>query len=194
MDEQGIKEEHEQSNLERVGEKLLWSTRYIVLFSVVSSVLASIILFLVGSYEIAHTIYLQLDNLISGNDYHEELLVGIIAGVDLYLISVVLMIFGFGIYELFISKIDIARNNVDITILEIENLDELKQKIIKVIIMVLIVNFFERILKMSYETPEDLLWFAISVLALSIGIYLVRKDDPHSHSIKKQKHLNKFYV
>ncbi len=185
MDEQGIKEEHEQSSLERVGEKLLWSTRYIVLFSVVSSVLASIILFLVGSYEIAHTIYLQIDNLIIGNDYHEELLVGIIAGVDLYLISVVLMIFGFGIYELFISKIDIARNNVDITILEIENLDELKQKIIKVIIMVLIVNFFERILKMSYETPEDLLWFAISVLALSLGIYLVRKDDPHSHTIKK---------
>ena len=83
-----------------------------------------------------------------------------------------------------ISKIDIARNNIDITILEIENLDELKQKIIKVIIMVLIVNFFERILKMPYETPEDLLWFAISVLALSIGIYLVRKDDPHSSSHK----------
>ena len=31
----------------------------------------------------------------------------------------------FGIYELFISKIDIARDNIAITILEIENLDEL---------------------------------------------------------------------
>tara|TARA_A100001015_G_scaffold266728_1_gene316178 strand:- start:1661 stop:2203 length:543 start_codon:yes stop_codon:yes gene_type:complete len=180
MDEKGIKEEHEQSNLERVSEKFLWSTRYVVLFSVVSSVLASIVLFLVGSYEIAETIFLQVKNLINHQNYHEELLVGIIAGIDLYLISVVLMIFGFGIYELFISKIDIARKNIDITILEIENLDELKQKIIKVIIMVLIVNFFERILKMPYETPIDLLWFAISVLALSLGIYLVRKDDPHT--------------
>ena len=184
MDEFGVKEKHEQSTFERVGENLLWSTRYIVLFSVVSSVIASIILFIVGSYEIFHTIYIQLDNLINSKNYHEELLVGIIAGVDLYLISVVLMIFGFGIYELFISKIDIARNNIDITILEIENLDELKQKIIKVIVMVLIVNFFERILKMPYDTPMDLLWFAISVLALSIGIYLVRKDDPHSSSNK----------
>lgn len=179
MDEHGIKEEHEQSNLERVGEKILWSTRYIVLFSVVSSVFASVVLFLVGSYEIFETIYLQIENLINHQKYHEELLVGIIAGIDLYLISVVLMIFGFGIYELFISKIDIARQNIDITILEIENLDELKQKIIKVIIMVLIVNFFERILKMPYESPTDLLWFAISVLALSIGIYLVRKDNSH---------------
>ena len=185
MDEKGIKEEHEQSSFERIGEGLLWSTRYIVIFSVVSSVVASIVLFLVGSYEIAETIFKQIGNLLRHQPYHQELLVGIIQGIDLYLISVVLMIFGFGIYELFISKIDIARQNIDITILEIENLDELKQKIIKVIIMVLIVNFFERILKMPYGTPEDLLWFALSVLALSLGIYLVRKDDPHVHSKKK---------
>ena len=93
MDDKGIKEEHEQSSFERVGEKILWSSRYVVLFSVVSSVLASIILFLVGSYEIAHTVYLQIYNLLNGNDYHEELLVGIIAGVDLYLISVVLIFY-----------------------------------------------------------------------------------------------------
>ena len=36
------------------------------------------------------------------------------------------MIFGFGIYELFISKIDIAREDEDVTILEIKDLDELK--------------------------------------------------------------------
>lgn len=185
MNEQGIKEEHEQGFLERYGEKILWSTRYIVLFAVVSSVFASIVLFLVGSWEIGEKIYHSIYNLVNGKEYHSELLVGIIQGVDLYLISVVLMIFGFGIYELFISKIDIARQNVDITILEIENLDELKQKIIKVIIMVLIVTFFERILKLgdNFNTPEDMLWFAVSILALSIGIYLVRKED--SHNVKK---------
>ena len=185
MNEKGIKEEHEQSILENYGEKLLWSTRYIVLFAVISSVIASISLFLVGSWEIGEKIYHAISNLINGEDYHSQLLVGIIQGVDLYLISVVLMIFGFGIYELFISKIDIARQNLDITILEIENLDELKQKIIKVIIMVLIVTFFERILQLNeqFNTPEDMLWFAISILALSIGIYLVRKED--SHNVKK---------
>jgi uncharacterized protein (TIGR00645 family) len=187
MDEKGIKEEHEQGNFERIGEKVLWSTRYVVLISVISSVIASIVLFVVGSYEIVETIIREGSNLLSHKEYHEELLVGIIAGVDLYLISVVLMIFGFGVYELFISKIDIARKNLDITILEIENLDELKQKIVKVIIMVLIVTFFERILKMPYETPIDLLYFAISVLALSIGIYLVRKDDHEYVSSKSIK-------
>ena len=51
--------------------------------------------------------------------------------------------------------------------------------------MVLIVTFFERILKLgeNFNSPEDMLWFAISILALSIGIYLVRKED--SHNVKK---------
>ena len=40
-------------------------------------------------------------------------------------------------------------------------------KLSNIFIMVLIVNFFERILKMPYGSPEDLLWYAISVLALS---------------------------
>lgn len=180
MDEKGIKEEHEQSYFERIGEKVLWSTRYVVLVAVISSVLAAIALFGVGSYEIFTAIKGEIPQLaVNHKQAHANLLVGVIAGVDLYLIGVVLMIFGFGIYELFISKIDIARSNLDITILEIENLDELKQKIIKVVIMVLIVTFFERILDMKYDNPIDMLYFAISILALSIGIYLVRKDDHH---------------
>ena len=179
MDEKGIKTEDEQGFVESVGEKLLWSTRYIILTGVISSVTASIVLFVVGSWEIIETIYVQFNNLLNHEPFHRQLLVGIISGIDLYLIGVVLMIFGFGIYELFISKIDIARSNIDITILEIENLDELKQKIIKVIIMVLIVSFFERVLEMEYENPTQMLYFALSILAISIGVYLVRKDDGH---------------
>ena len=95
----------------------------------------------------------------------------------MYLIGVVLLIFSFGIYELFISKIDIARNNPELTILEIENLDELKNKIIKVIIMVLIVSFFKRIIYITklFDTPIEMLYFALAILALSIGVFLIKK-------------------
>ena len=105
------------------------------------------------------------------------MLLDIITAVDLYLIGVVLLIFGFGLYELFISKIDVARLDKAVTILEIENLDELKNKIIKVIIMVLIVSFFEKVLgkSMGYNTPLEMLYFAISIFALSFGVYLVNK-------------------
>jgi uncharacterized membrane protein YqhA len=175
MDEKGIKLEEEQGFIEKHFEKFLWSTRYVVLFGVLFSVISAITLFLIGSWEIVNGIIHH--NPSNDTEYHSTLLVEIIGAIDLYLIAVVLMIFGFGIYELFISKIDIARANLDVTILEIENLDELKQKIIKVIIMVLIVTFFERILKMEFNTPLEMLYFALSIFALSFGVYLVRKHD-----------------
>ena len=164
-----------QTFVERIFESTLWSSRYVIITGVIFSILAAICLFLIGSYEIIEAI--MHNTPLNDENFHANLLVKVIGAVDLYLIGLVLMIFGFGIYELFISKIDIARGNLDVTILEVENLDELKQKIIKVIIMVLIVSFFERVLKMDYGTPLEMLYFAISILALSLGVYLVRKHD-----------------
>lgn len=175
-----IKNIEDQSLIERVFEKVLWSTRYTVILAVIFSVLGSVSLFMLGSYEIMVTLFSKLPNLLMGKTHdHSELLYKLITAVDLYLIGVVLLIFGFGIYELFISKIDIARRDEAVTILEIENLEELKNKIIKVIIMVLIVSFFERILKISssFTTPIDMAYFALSILGLSLGVYFIRKHS-----------------
>ena len=178
--ESGIKNQEEQSLLERLWEKALWSTRYIVVLAVFFSVVAAIVLFVLGSYEILHAIVEK--NPLTNPEYegkHSEMLLELITAIDLYLIGVVLLIFGFGIYELFVSKIDIARDDEAVTILEIENLDELKNKIIKVIIMVLIVSFFESILEMrhgSYNEPIEMLYFALSIFALSLGVYFIKKN------------------
>ena len=175
-----IKSVEEQSLMERVFEKILWSFRYVVILAVVFSVLGSVALFVLGSYEIMQTLFLNLPPLIMGETHdHSELLYKLITAIDLYLIGVVLLIFGFGIYELFISKIDIARRDEAVTILEIENLEELKNKIIKVIIMVLIVSFFERILKISdsFTEPIHMAYFALSILGLSLGVYFIKKHS-----------------
>ena len=176
-----IKKLEDQSLLERIFEGLLWKTRYVVVTGVLFAVISSIALFLIGSYEIImaliHYTPLTISDWSSNHSGHATLLVKIIGAIDLYLIGVVLMIFGFGIYELFISKIDIARDDKTISILEIENLDELKNKIIKVIIMVLIVSFFERVLEMHYHSPLDMLYFSLSIFGLSFGVYLINKNS-----------------
>ena len=166
-----MKKKEDQSKMEYLFEGGLWGTRYIIILAVIFSIIAAITLFIYGSYEIIHSIQGILEK--PGN--HSTLVSGIISAVDLYLIGVVLMIFGFGIYELFISRIDIARENEEVSILEIKNLDELKNKIIKVIIMVLIVSFFQRVLKMDYGTPLQMLYFALSIFSLSFGVYLIKK-------------------
>ena len=164
-----------QGFIERIFEGGLWASRYIVLLAVLFSTMGSVVLFIIGSIEIVEA---TLEYIYHPEMGHSHLLAYIITAVDLYLIGVVLLIFSFGIYELFISKIDIARENTDVTILEVENIDELKHKIIKVIIMVLIVSFFEKILKLhdNFNSPLDMLYFALSIFALAIGVYFVNKD------------------
>ena len=168
--------ERNHTFMEKYFERGLWGIRYVVVVAVVFSTISAISLFLIGSYKIVHA--LLHDNPFATEGHgHSHILATFIGAVDLYLIGVVLLIFGFGIYELFVSKIDIARQNTDVTILEVENIDELKNKIIKVIIMVLIVSFFERVLSMEYNSPLEMMYFAISIFALAFGVYMINKNN-----------------
>ena len=163
--------------IENKFEKGLWSTRFIVLISVILSIVSSIVLFLLAGWDIIQAIIYHNpifhENITSNND----LLFKIISSIDLFLIGIVLLIFGFGVYELFISEIDFAKNKFADSTLKINNLDQLKNKILKVIIIVLIVKFFEKVLKLSHNftTPQDLIFFSLSILSICVGYYLINR-------------------
>jgi uncharacterized membrane protein YqhA len=91
---------------------------------------------------------------------------------------VVLLIFAFGIYELFISEIDDAEHSeVGKKILAIHSLDELKDKLGKVVVMVLIVSFFKKVIHMNFDTPLSMLYLAGSILALALALYYMHKGE-----------------
>ena len=158
-------------------ENALWSTRFIVLISVVLSIISSIILFLLGGWDIIQAIIYKNPLLNNDIETNNELLFNIISSIDLFLIGIVLLIFGFGVYELFISEINFAKDKFADSTLKINSLDQLKNKIIKVIIIVLIVKFFEKVLKLSHNftSPNDLILFSLSILAICIGYYLINR-------------------
>mgnify|MGYP002876654689 FL=1 len=141
-----------------------------VFFSLVSAVLV----FLRATIDIINLIGKCIKDHTIDTPY---LVASVIGSIDLYLIGVVLLIFSFGIYELFISKLDIAKKNTDINILETPNLDALKNRIIKVVIMVLVVSFFKKLLEVvpGFETSLDMLWFALSIFLVSAGVYFMHK-------------------
>ena len=62
-------------------------------------------------------------------------------------------------------------------VLEVHSLDQLKDKLGKVIIMVLIVNFFQRVLHASFSTPLEMIYLALSILALCLGLYFLHKGE-----------------
>ena len=160
-------------------EKILWNTRYVVILSVVFSILASISFFIIGSWDIMTSIIHKNPIINSDISNNNDLLFTVISSIDLFLIGVVLLIFGFGIYELFISHIEIAKEKIGDSTLKIKTLDQLKNKIIKVIIIVLIVKFFEKVLKMSnsFSEPIDILYLGFAILSVSIGFYFINKKN-----------------
>lgn len=168
--------------IEKLFEGTMWQTRLFVLFAVVFGLLGSLVLFLVASndiYEVLkYTFHVYFDGLHPEN-FHEELVSRIIGAVDLYLIAVVMLIFAFGLYELFISKIDPAEESETGNILAIHSLDQLKDKIAKVIVMVLIVSFFQKVLHTKYDGALDMLYFALSIGLLSVGLYFLSKVGKH---------------
>ena len=93
---------------------------------------------------------------------NNDLLFNIISSIDLFLIGIVLLIFGFGVYELFINEIDFAKGKFSDSTLKIKSLDQLKNKIIKVIIIVLIVKFFEKILKLTPEFTSQMMCYYLA--------------------------------
>lgn len=173
--EEKLKTSEEQSAVERIFESSLWSSRLIVILAVVFGAISAILLFVSGSAEIISGVFHAVTWSPFEVDY-TTLLSAIIGGVDLYLIGMVLLIFSFGIYELAISKIDIARSSESYhSLLEISNLDDLKNKIIKVIIMVLIVSFFQRVLSMKFTSSTDMLFMAVSIAVICIGVHFLQR-------------------
>ncbi len=163
--------------MENKFEKFLWNFRYITILAVILSILSAFTLIIIGSWDIIEAVIFYnplFDTSISSNN---ELLFKLISAIDLFLIGIVLLIFGFGIYELFVSEIDFANAKFSESTLKIRDLDQLKNKIIKVIIIVLIVKFFEKVLKFSenFTTPMDILYFGLSILSICVGYYLINR-------------------
>jgi uncharacterized membrane protein YqhA len=166
-------------------ESWLWKFRYITFLAVFFCAVASVALFIMGSMEIISPIVQIFLTAIgmSGADHevlsNEETLKVFIGALDLYLIAVFFLIFSFGLYELIISKIDVGRGETgeaDHQLLQITSLDELKSKIIKVIIIILIVAFFKGVISLHLTKIDDALYLSISILALCIGSYFLTRE------------------
>ena len=168
--------------IEKIFESTLWNGRLFILLAVVFSMLGAVILFIVASvdiYNVAAQTFSVYYNHLHPDDFHEMVVGGIIGAVDLYLMAVVMLIFSFGLYELFISDIDQAKGSDASKVLEIHSLDQLKDKLAKVIVMVLVVSFFQRVLHTEYSGALEMLYFAGSILALSVGLYFLHKGGEH---------------
>ncbi len=172
--------------MERIFEGGLWSSRFMIILAVIFGIVGAVILFIVASVDVYETAKFVINTYLHHGHpktFHEDVVGGIIGAVDLYLIGVVMLLFAFGLYELFISDIDAAKeeDGEDNKILAIHSLDQLKDKISKVIVMVLVVGFFQKVGHTEYNGALDMLYFALSITAVAVGLYFLGKVGHHNH-------------
>ena len=77
--------------MENKFEKVLWSVRYVVILAVILSIVASISLIVIGSWDIIQAIIFYNPLFDSAIQDNNQLLFKIISSIDLFLIGIVLL-------------------------------------------------------------------------------------------------------
>ena len=162
-------------------EKMLWRSRYMVIFAVISAIFSALIMIVMGTIEVIGVVG-EFSHAFASEAAYDEFgknaVSHLVGAIDYYLIGTVFLIFGIGLYELFISKIDIAeKDETSSKVLIIHDLDALIEKIAKVVIMVLIVTFFKYAINFHYTEMINLLYLSIGILLIAVSIYLTHKSN-----------------
>ena len=171
--------------LELFFESLIWNCRFFILVPVIFSLLSAVRLIVVGTMDVWAGLTITLDRTDPEGIMTIKTVTYIIGGVDYYLIGIVLLIFAFGIYELFISEIEIKHQD-DSSILQSASLEELKGKLVNVIVVALIVSLFKQMLSIEIGRLSDAIYVALAILLISISQYLLHLSHtkPHKRSPK----------
>ncbi|MDR2057357.1 MAG: YqhA family protein [Dysgonamonadaceae bacterium] len=171
-------------------EAILFSTRFITFLAVLGSMLASVVLFIMSTIQVVKGLVFFVEIIGNGDTKDLEHLVTIfVSSVDGYLFATVLLIFSMGIYELFINKIDVVSKQKDSrpNWLTISSIDDLKSSLGKVILMILIVSFFEHSLNIQYKNINDLLFLGIGILLIAVALFLTHVHNKHNNNHEKLK-------
>lgn len=179
--------------IEEFFEKFLWNSRFVVMLAVISSLAAGFTVFFIATvdvyYLVQHVTHYADASMATEarRALRAETVSHIVEVVDGFLLATVMLIFSLGLYELFISDIDPAKGSkASSRVLVIHDLDDLKGRLAKVIVMILIVSLFEHALKMEMTGPADLLYFGGSIALIGLALFLMHKGETHPPSPEGQ--------
>ena len=164
--------------IETLLEGTLWNSRFVTFLAVLGSLFASFAIFYMATVDVVllvqHTFHYADASMTdeARKLLHDSTVSHIVEVVDGYLLAVVLLIFSLGLYELFISDIDQAHGSrASSKILVINSLDDLKSRLAKVILMIMIVTLFEEAINMHVSQPIDLVYMGGSIALIALALY-----------------------
>ena len=136
--------------------RILASSRQLIILAVICSFIASVTILIYGVIQTGSAIWQVLHDGAVSSKGAKKLVVSLVEVIDMFLLSTVFYITALGLYELFIDD----RINVP-EWLEIHDIDDLKGKLISVIIVVLSVLFLGQ--AVTWSGDANFLPFGASV-------------------------------
>jgi len=188
------------AKIEHIFEHFLWYFRLVIILGVVGLLMGSSVVFILGILETSHLVgnfvatlwknhlHLPVESDLGLLTYN-DLIFSVIKIVDDFLVGIVLLIFGLGSYDLFVSRIDPARDQNDIRPdwLVFSSLDELKSVLGKVVLMILTITFLQVCINMTFSTPLDLMYLGGGIALVSLGLKLTHGKDIDRTTIESIK-------
>lgn len=158
-------------------ERRLMRFRYISIIAVVASAFGSLLMFIIGAIKVVRA-YLAVfsENILTGAGVGagaNVAIVYLVQAIDAFLIAIGLMIFGGGIYNLFVHAIPDGHRKL----FGIESIAQLKSLLAELIVVILIVKFLEEALHSDAAYQWDIIVLPAGVLLIAIAVRLLRFKD-----------------
>lgn len=155
--------------------KILGLSRYAVIVPAIASILGALLLMAQGSIEIVKVVFAAVFN----NTYLKVTIVDVLTAVDAILLGTVLLVIGYGLYELFVdTRIEVP------DWLQINNLDDLKSKLIGVVVAIIAVVFVG--VFVDSNRAADVVAYGVGAGALVAGLalfaYATKKSSSEAES------------
>uniref|UniRef100_A0A2C9VEE0 Uncharacterized protein n=1 Tax=Manihot esculenta TaxID=3983 RepID=A0A2C9VEE0_MANES len=170
--------------------QVIFDFRFLALLAIGGSLAGSLLCFLNGCVYIFYAYKVYWSSCVKGI-HTGQMVLRLVEAIDVYLAGTVMLIFGMGLYGLFISNVppDVP-SHVDRALkgsslfgifafkerpkwMKISSLDELKTKVGHVIVMILLVKMFERSKMVTIATGIDLLSYSVCIFLSSASLYML---------------------
>jgi len=155
--------------------KILGLTRYAVIVPSIASIIGALLLMAQGSISIMMVIV----DAVLNDAYLKDTIVDVLTAVDAILLGTVLLVIGYGLYELFVdTRLEVP------AWLQVRDLDDLKSKLIGVVVAIIAVVFVG--VFVDTNRAADVVSYGLGAGALVAGLALfalaTRKDADKSKS------------
>ena len=139
--------------------RLIEVSRFVVIVPALAAIVGAIVLMILGSVEILRAAL----SVVVEQVPLKETIVDVLASIDAILLGTVLLVIGYGLYELFVDM------HLDVPDwLEINNLDDLKAKLIGVIVAIIAVIFVGELV--DSDSANDVMYYGIGSGAVVIAL------------------------